>query len=50
MGAFAGYTPNAAAMIGVMAQHRAAVGNIQDADVGSGRPADARAARRGTTS
>src|SRR2546428_456825 len=33
MGAFAGYKPNAAAMIGVMAQHRAAVGNIQDADV-----------------
>jgi ribonucleoside-diphosphate reductase alpha chain len=33
MGPFAGYKPNAAAMIGVMAQHRAAVGNIQDADV-----------------
>src|SRR6266545_3676977 len=33
MGPFAGYTPNAAAMIGVMAQHRAAVGNIQDSDV-----------------
>jgi ribonucleoside-diphosphate reductase alpha chain len=33
MGAFAGYAPNGAAMIGVMAQHRAAVGNIQDADV-----------------
>jgi ribonucleoside-diphosphate reductase alpha chain len=32
MGAFAGYKPNAAAMIGVMAQHRAAVGNIQGAD------------------
>ncbi|MFL5982235.1 MAG: vitamin B12-dependent ribonucleotide reductase, partial [Gaiellaceae bacterium] len=31
MGAFAGYAPNAAAMIGVMAQHRAAVGNIDDA-------------------
>src|ERR671936_482427 len=28
MGPFAGYKPNAAAMIGVMAQHRAAVGNI----------------------
>src|SRR6186713_2281939 len=28
MGAFAGYKPNAAGMIGVMAQHRAAVGNI----------------------
>jgi ribonucleoside-diphosphate reductase alpha chain len=33
MGAFEGYKPNAAAMIGVMAQHRAAVGNIQDSDV-----------------
>jgi ribonucleoside-diphosphate reductase alpha chain len=29
MGPFAGYQPNAAAMIGVMAQHRAAVGNIE---------------------
>jgi ribonucleoside-diphosphate reductase alpha chain len=28
MGAFAGYQPNAAAMTGVVAQHRAAVGNI----------------------
>src|SRR5919201_1522124 len=28
MGAFAGYRPNAAAMIGVIAKHRAAVGNI----------------------
>src|ERR671932_2196164 len=28
MGPFAGYKPNAAAMLGVMAQHRAAVGNI----------------------
>src|SRR4051812_26066022 len=33
MGSFAGYKPNAAAMIGVMSQHRAAVGNIQDSDV-----------------
>src|SRR2546426_6789865 len=33
MGSFAGYKENAAAMIGVMAQHRAAVGNIQDSDV-----------------
>src|SRR5438034_4926372 len=33
MGPFAGYKKNAAAMIGVMAQHRAAVGNIQDSDV-----------------
>jgi ribonucleoside-diphosphate reductase alpha chain len=31
MGSFAGYKPNAAAMIGVMAQHRAAVGNIDGA-------------------
>src|SRR5881397_647030 len=31
MGAFAGRQPNAAAMLGVMQQHRAAVGNIQDA-------------------
>ena len=32
MGAFAGYRPNAAAMIGVISKHRAAVGNIADAD------------------
>src|SRR6188472_1724196 len=32
MGSFAGYRPNGAAMIGVMAQHRAAVGNIAGAD------------------
>jgi ribonucleoside-diphosphate reductase alpha chain len=31
MGAFAGYRPNAAAMIGVIAKHRAAVGNIEHA-------------------
>ena len=31
MGPFAGYAPNGAAMIGVMAQHRAAVGNIDGA-------------------
>ena len=31
MGPFAGYRPNAAAMIGVIAKHRAAVGNIQHA-------------------
>jgi ribonucleoside-diphosphate reductase alpha chain len=37
MGPFAGYKPNAAAMIGVMAQHRAAVGNIDGA---SSVPAD----------
>ena len=30
MGAFAGYRPNAAAMIGVIAKHRASVGNIGD--------------------
>src|SRR6266540_2890994 len=33
MGPFAGYQQNAAAMIGVIAKHRAAVGNIQDSDV-----------------
>src|SRR5215203_5443358 len=32
MGAFAGYRPNAAAMVGVIAKHRAAVGNIETAD------------------
>src|SRR6187397_1563483 len=32
MGPFAGYKPNAAAMIGVIAKHRAAVGNIEHAD------------------
>ena len=32
MGPFAGYQPNAAAMIGVIAKHRAAVGNIEHAD------------------
>src|SRR5881398_1593855 len=31
MGAFAGHAPNAAAMIGVIAKHRAAVGNIEHA-------------------
>ncbi len=30
MGPFAGYSQNAAAMLGVIAKHRAAVGNIQD--------------------
>jgi ribonucleoside-diphosphate reductase alpha chain len=29
MGSFAGYRPNAAAMVGVIAKHRAAVGNIE---------------------
>src|SRR6266513_1875443 len=32
MGPFAGYQKNAAAMIGVIAKHRAAVGNIENAD------------------
>jgi ribonucleoside-diphosphate reductase alpha chain len=32
MGAFAGYRPNAAAMIGVIAKHRAAVGNIANSE------------------
>ncbi|MGZ4291801.1 MAG: vitamin B12-dependent ribonucleotide reductase [Gaiellaceae bacterium] len=31
MGPFAGYRPNAAAMVGVIAKHRAAVGNIANA-------------------
>ena len=31
MGPFAGYRPNAAAMLGVIAKHRAAVGNIAEA-------------------
>src|SRR5437763_9130575 len=31
MGSFAGYQPNAAAMIGVIGKHRAAVGNIEHA-------------------
>ena len=31
MGSFAGYQPNAGAMIGVIAKHRAAVGNIEHA-------------------
>src|SRR5881628_955773 len=43
MGAFAGYRPNAAAMIGVMAQHRAAVGNIEHTE---SVPADLLAACR----
>ncbi len=33
MGPFAGYQKNAAAMIGVIAKHRAAVGNIENDDV-----------------
>jgi ribonucleoside-diphosphate reductase alpha chain len=33
MGPFAAYQPNAGAMIGVIAQHRAAVGNIENSDV-----------------
>jgi ribonucleoside-diphosphate reductase alpha chain len=32
MGAFAGYQPNAGAMIGVMSMHRAAVGNIENSN------------------
>jgi ribonucleoside-diphosphate reductase alpha chain len=32
MGPFAGYRPNAAAMLGVVSKHRAAVGNIEHAD------------------
>src|SRR6266849_30790 len=33
MGAFAGYRPNAAAMLGVIAKHRASVGNIENDDI-----------------
>jgi ribonucleoside-diphosphate reductase alpha chain len=43
MGSFAGYRPNAAAMIGVIAKHRAAVGNIAEAQT---VPADLLAAAR----
>jgi ribonucleoside-diphosphate reductase alpha chain len=43
MGPFAGYQPNAAAMLGVIAKHRAAVGNIEDAH---SVPADLLAAAR----
>ena len=47
MGPFEGYRPNAAAMIGVIAKHRAACGNIEHSD--SCRPtSSATAARRGT--
>ena len=43
MGPFAGYRPNAAAMIGVIAKHRAAVGNIGDTQHDPERPALGRA-------
>jgi ribonucleoside-diphosphate reductase alpha chain len=43
MGPFAGYRPNAAAMIGVIAKHRAAVGNIAHAET---VPSDLLAAAR----
>ena len=43
MGPFAGYRPNAGAMIGVMSMHRAAVGNIENSDV---VPKDLLGARR----
>jgi ribonucleoside-diphosphate reductase alpha chain len=43
MGPFAGYRPNAAAMLGVIAKHRAAVGNIAHADT---VPSDLLAAAR----
>ncbi len=43
MGAYAGYQPNAGAMVGVIAKHRAAVGNIEDQD---SVPADLLAAAR----
>ena len=38
MGSFAGYQPNAGAMIGVISKHRAAVGNIEHQNAVSGRP------------
>jgi ribonucleoside-diphosphate reductase alpha chain len=44
MGPFAGYQPNAAAMTGVIAKHRAAVGNIDHA---SSVPSDLLTAARG---
>jgi ribonucleoside-diphosphate reductase alpha chain len=43
MGPFAGYRPNAAAMVGVVAKHRAAVGNIAHAET---VPADLLSAAR----
>ena len=43
MGPFAGYRPNAAAMIGVISKHRAAVGNIANAET---VPADLLSAAR----
>ena len=49
MGPFAGYQRNAAAMLGVMAKHRAAVGNIEHTDVGSRGSRCPRAAAPGTT-
>ena len=42
MGPFAGYRPNAAAMLGVIAKHRASVGNIAEPQT---VPADLLAAR-----
>ena len=49
MGPHAGYQENAAAMIGVIAKHRAAVGNIDHADSVPDRPARPARRRRGTT-
>ena len=49
MGPHAGYAENAAAMIGVISKHRAAVGNIQHTGLGAGRPALGGAHGRGTT-
>ena len=48
MGPFEGYQRNAAAMIGVIAKHRAAVGNIEHSRLGSGRASCRRAGGRGT--
>ena len=47
MGPHAGYQENRAPMIGVIAKHRAAVGNIQHTESRPGRPPRRRAARVG---
>ena len=48
MGPFAGYRPNAGAMIGVMSMHRAAVGNIENIGRRAEGPARRVRARPGT--
>ena len=49
MGPFAGYRPNAAAMIGVIAKHRAAVGQHRATRRRSRPTCSAPRGRRGTT-